>query len=253
MGFTFCATVEGAVPLCSVDMLSTDLDPTPAAARLAQTGRVQLQGILQPAAAEDLHACLAGHVPWGLAYIEDGKPRAMPYEQLRALTGAQRAELGARIQAEARSGYQFMYHSYMMVSAYLAGRDPQLPLHRVLEYLNAESFLDFARRLTGVPTLKRANAQATCYLPGDFLKYHTDADSTEGRRFAYVLNLTRTWQADWGGQLQFLDDEGAVVETFLPRWNSMSVFRVPTPHCVSQVAAWAGAPRLAITGWFLDR
>jgi Rps23 Pro-64 3,4-dihydroxylase Tpa1-like proline 4-hydroxylase len=233
-------------------MLAMDLDPTAAAARLAQTGRAQLMDALQPSAAEDLHALLAGHVPWGLAHLEAGKPRTLPYDRLRALTHAQRAELGARIQAEARAGYQFMYHSYMMVTAYVEGRDPQLPLHRVLEYLNGEPFLDFARRLTGVPELRRANAQATCYLPGDFLKFHTDADSSEGRRFAYVLNLTRGWQADWGGLLQFLDADGAVLETFLPRWNSLSIFRVPTPHCVSQVAAWAAAPRLAITGWLLD-
>jgi SM-20-related protein len=233
-------------------MLASDLDSRAAKARLAQTGRAQLQGILQTAAADDLHACLAGHVPWGLAYVDAGTPRTLPYDRLRALTPAQRAELGARIQAEARGGYQFMYHSYMMVTAYLEGRDPQLPLHRVLEYLNAEPFLRFARELTGVPELRRANAQATCYLPGDFLKFHTDADSSEGRRFAYVLNLTREWQADWGGLLQFLDDDGAVVETFLPRWNSLSVFRVPAPHCVSQVTGFAGAPRLAITGWFLD-
>lgn len=233
-------------------MLAPDLDPTAAAARLSQTGRAQLQACLDPVAADALHALLAGQVPWGLAYIEGGKPRTLPYDQLRALTPQQRAELGARIQAEARSGYQFMYHSYMMVSAYLDGRDPGLPLHRVLEYLNAEPFLRFARQLTGVPELRRANAQATCYLPGDFLKMHTDADSTEGRRFAYVINLTRGWQADWGGLLQFLDADGAVIETFLPRWNSLSIFRVPTAHCVSQVTGWAGAPRLAITGWLLD-
>lgn len=233
-------------------MLAPDLDPTAAAARLSQTGRAQLQAFLDPVAADGLHACLAGQVPWGLAYIEGGQPRTLPFDRLRALTPQQRAELGARIQAEARAGYQFMYHNYMMVSAYLDGRDPQLPLHRVLEYLNAEPFLEFARRLTGVPQLRRANAQATCYLPGDFLKYHTDADSSEGRRFAYVINLTRGWQADWGGLLQFLDDDGAVVETFLPRWNSLSIFRVPTAHCVSQVTGWAAAPRLAITGWLLD-
>lgn len=234
-------------------MLALDLDTTAPAARLAQTGRAQVQGLLQPDAAAGLHACLAGQVPWGLAFMEDGRPRTLRSEDLRALTAAQRAELGARIQAEARGGYQFMYHAYMMVSAHLEGRDPQLPLHRLLEYLNAEPFLRFARQLTGVPELRRANAQATCYLPGDFLKYHTDADSNEGRRFAYVINMTRDWQADWGGLLQFLDDDGGVIETFLPRWNSLSVFRVPTAHCVSQVTGWARTPRLAITGWFLDR
>lgn len=234
-------------------MLSPALDPAGFAPALAARGRLQIPGVLEETAADALHECLARHVPWALAFIEGGAPRTLPAEALRALGPAERTALVRKVHAEAFGGYQFMYHSYMMVPAYLAGRDPELPLHHVLETLNSEPFLRFARALTGVPELRRADAQATCYLPGDFLKRHTDADSTEGRRFAYVINLTRDWQADWGGQLQFLDDEGAVLESFLPRWNTLSIFRVPAPHCVSFVAPYARAPRLSITGWLLDR
>lgn len=233
-------------------MLSPSLDPMALAPALAARGRLQIPGFLAEDAAALLHECLAREVPWSLAYNEGGVPRTLGAEALRALDPAARAALAQRIHAEAAGGYQFMYHSYMMVSAYLAGRDPQLPLHRVLEFLNGEAFLGFARALTGVAELKRADAQATCYLPGDFLKRHTDADSGKGRRFAYVIGLTREWQADWGGLLQFLDDQGAVVESFLPRWNTLSIFRVPTAHCVSFVAPFARAPRLSITGWLLD-
>ena len=41
-----------------------------------------------------------------------------------------------------------------------------------------------------------------------------------------------------------------VVDTLLPRWNTLSLFAVPTDHCVSLVAPWAGQDRLAITGWW---
>jgi Rps23 Pro-64 3,4-dihydroxylase Tpa1-like proline 4-hydroxylase len=233
-------------------MLAPALDPTTLAPALAARGRLQIPGFLDEGAAGLLHECLAREVPWSLAFNEGGAPRTLAAEALRALDPAARAALARRIHAEAAGGYQFMYHSYMMVAAYLAGRDPQLPLHRVLEFLNGEAFLGFARALTGVAEIKRVDAQATCYLPGDFLKRHTDADSGKGRRFAYVIGLTREWQADWGGQLQFLDDEGAVVESFLPRWNTLSIFKVPAPHCVSFVAPYARAPRLSITGWLLD-
>jgi Rps23 Pro-64 3,4-dihydroxylase Tpa1-like proline 4-hydroxylase len=174
-------------------------------------------------------------------------------DALRAMGPAQREAFVRKLHADARVGYQYMYHCYMMVPAYLEKRDPQLPLHLVLEYLNSPPFLEFARALTGVPELRRAYAQATCYLPGDFLKRHDDTSAEEGRRFAYVLNLTREWEADWGGLLQFLDADGRVEETLMPRWNSLSIFRVPTYHCVTFVAPWARAPRLAITGWLLDR
>jgi len=234
-------------------MLAPTLDPTALAPTLATRGRLQIEGFLEEPAAAALHDCLAREVPWSLAFNEGGSPRTLAPDALRALGPAERAALARRIHAEAASGYQFMYHCYMMVSSYLEGRDRHLPLHRVLEFLNGEPFLGFARALTGVPGLRRADAQATCYLPGDFLKRHTDADSGTGRRFAYVIGLTRGWQADWGGQLQFLDDDGGVVESFLPRWNTLSIFRVPTPHAVSFVAPYAQAPRLSITGWLLDR
>ena len=41
-----------------------------------------------------------------------------------------------------------------------------------------------------------------------------------------------------------------VLETFLPRWNSLSLFKVPADHLVTPVAPWAEQDRLSITGWF---
>lgn len=58
-------------------------------------------------------------------------------------------------------------------------------------------------------------------------------------------------QADWGGLLQFIDVDGQVLDTFLPRWNTLSLFAVPAGHAVSLVAPWARQDRLAITGWLL--
>ena len=68
-----------------------------------------------------------------------------------------------------------------------------------------------------------------------------------------MINLTQRWQPQWGGLLQFIDAAGNVIDTLAPRWNSLSLFRVPALHAVSLVAPWAGEERLAITGWFLAR
>jgi Rps23 Pro-64 3,4-dihydroxylase Tpa1-like proline 4-hydroxylase len=65
-----------------------------------------------------------------------------------------------------------------------------------------------------------------------------------------VINLSRNWQADWGGLLQFLDSDGEVVRTLMPRFNTISLFRVPADHLVSPVAPFATGARYAITGWF---
>ena len=138
-----------------------------------------------------------------------------------------------------------------MVRACLEQRDDGLLLHKVLEFFNSPDYIAWMQALTGDARIRRVNAQATRYRPGQFLRYHTDADSTEGRLYAYVINLGREWEADWGGLLQFIDESGEISETYLPRWNSLSLFRVPAGHAVSMVMPWAGADRLAITGWCL--
>ena len=38
----------------------------------------------------------------------------------------------------------------------------------------------------------------------------------------------------------------------MPRFNTLNLFAVPADHSVGYVSAFAGAPRLAITGWAYD-
>ncbi|MGH8398608.1 MAG: 2OG-Fe(II) oxygenase family protein, partial [Gammaproteobacteria bacterium] len=68
-----------------------------------------------------------------------------------------------------------------------------------------------------------------------------------------VLNLTKDWQADWGGLLQFLGEDGKVVDTFFPSFNSLMLFQVPMWHHVSYVTPFAGHGRYAITGWGMSK
>ena len=98
--------------------------------------------------------------------------------------------------------------------------------------------------------LVMVGAQATRYLPGQFLRLHDDHHAVENRRYAYVVNLSRDWEADWGGMLHFVAADGSVEEVFMPRFNSLSLFRVPHRHFVGLVSPWAKQPRLAITGWW---
>ena len=215
--------------------------------RFQQDRRLLIPEFLEAAAAERLHAALAHEVPFDLAVRHDRADR-----KLVAPTPAESAAAIARAAEEAADQhYGFAYDSYMMVTAYLEGRDPQLPLHRLLEVLNSPNYLDLMRFLTGQPVVK-LDAQATRYRPGHFLRRHNDFHPTDGRLCAYVLNLSRSWQADWGGLLQFLDAAGQVTGTFMPGYNQLAIFEVPQWHVVSLVAPWADAPRLSVTGWMLD-
>ena len=238
-------------------MISEQLDIEHWRARLRHDGRVQIEDYLQLDIATRLRDCLLREVPWTLAIRDADDARTLDHETyssmdsgaicatLTAANGREREDLGHDI------GFRFAYDTYMMVRAYKEGRDPGLALHKVLEFFNSPAYLSVQRALTGDDRVRRVNAQATRYRPGHFLRYHTDIDSTEGRLYAYVINLSRDWCADWGGLLQFMDDDGRVQESFLPRWNTLSLFAVPSGHAVSLVAPWAAGERLAITGWLL--
>lgn len=233
-------------------MIRNELDFSAARRELATAGRARVEGFLQDSAARALLACLQHEVPWTLAEHVDGRSCTLEADAYAALGDAARE---ARLRAayrRAEQGFQYVYDSYPMVEAAKEGRDPGLLLHRVLEFLNSPNFLAFARWLSGA-AITHVTAQATRYRPGHFLTRHDDHEASEGRVVAYVLNLTPAWQADWGGQLQFLDAAGAVETSWLPRYNSLALFRVPRPHLVGLVSPWAGGDRLAITGWWLQR
>lgn len=238
-----------AASVLASGLLDPALDVDALASAFAATGRIQIEDALRPDVAALLHDCLAREVPWCLAFRDREGPRKLWPEDLAAMGPAERAALEDEIAEQARAGFQFRYDSYMMISAYKEKRDPGLALHRVVELLNGAGWLDTMRRITGLRGIRRADGQATRYVAGHFLRQHDDVMEEEGRLAAYVINLTREWRADWGGLLQFLDADGEVTDTFMPRFNTISLFRVPAEHCVSPVATFAPGARYAITGW----
>lgn len=230
-------------------LLNPHIDIGAWASALAENGRVMVPELLQVTAADQVETCLKTDVPWNLAYHLDGQSRTMPSGEYQQQDPDQRRRLLDRVVAGCHQGFSFAYETYMMVPAYLEKRDPDLLLHRLTEFLNTPEFIAFCRELTGDSGIRKLDAQATCYRPGHFLRAHDDRLESEGRLYAYVLGLTRHWAPDWGGLLQFLDSEEQVLDTFVPRFNALSVFKVPAFHCVTLVAPWAEAPRYSITGW----
>lgn len=219
---------------------------------LTRKGRVQVRDYLQPDAAEKIERCLIEDVPWNLSVRENDEVRNIAASELADMGPAAVDSLLERVRVAARGRYAFAYESYMMIHAYKRGLDPGLLLHPLLEFLNSPPHLEFLHAMTGDTRISRVNAQATRYRPGLFLKRHNDSHASDGYLYAYVMNLTRNWEADWGGLLHFLDARDEVEDTFLPVFNSLSLFRVPAYHMVSLVAPWAETPRHAITGWYQE-
>lgn len=231
-------------------MLNPDLDIDVLAQAFALKRRLQIRNIFRAESAAAVHHCLATEVEWDYVFRRAGGEIIMSPADIRVTTAVERAEIAQQIIDDAKRGFQFAFFKYSIIAAYQAGRDPDLFLHRVLESIAAKPFLDFARKVTGDDRIARIDAQATLYDPGNFLTMHDD-QSYDGRTrlYAYVLNFSRDWHADWGGLLQFHGAGEDLDESFVPHFNTMSFFAVPTRHSVSMVTAFAGSPRLAITGW----
>jgi Rps23 Pro-64 3,4-dihydroxylase Tpa1-like proline 4-hydroxylase len=219
--------------------------------RFARERRIVIDQFLQPAVAEALYACLLREVPWEIAFRRGRKVITLTQTELQRLPQRELDQLLGGIQQQAQTDFQFVYSKFSMVDAYQRQVLPQLLTHRLLEALAAPATLELMRQITGHADIKRVDAQATLYRPGNFLTVHTDDhDGAYIRRAAYVIQLCKDWRADWGGLLHFLDARGDVEQTFVPRFNTLALFSVPTPHIVSMVAAFAPGPRFGITGWF---
>lgn len=235
--------------------INPSLDRKALSAAFARNGRVQVRDVLTEESAHNLHRVLVHGTPWGLAWHAGGDgPHNVPAPELKLLTQAEKEDIQRKL-AAAIGGreYAFLYAQYPMVHAYLRKWDPGGAHDNIVELINDAPMLELVRQITRISGLTKADAQATLYAPGNFLAVHDDSHVAQGWRVAYVLNLcAEDWRPEWGGYLNFFDDDGDIVEGFRPRFNALNLFRVPQRHAVSYVPPFAARARFAITGWFRD-
>lgn len=225
-----------------------DLSPDDFAATYHTEGVVQVSGFLETAAAEAIGDLLPA-LPYAIvAPDEQGETLVINDEVVRRF-GEQkvRAFLGDTIKRASR-GFAFIHQAYSLQDEY--ARAPDLPIARVTEFLQSRAFLDFGAGIIGAP-VDGVRAQASNYRRGDFLTVHDDSHRKDERLAAFTLGFTRGWRPDWGGQLLFHDARGDVERGFAPRFNTLTVFKVPRTHSVAPVAPYASQPRLSLTGWFI--
>lgn len=235
-------------------MLNPDLDVEALAEEFSGSGRICIRDAFDPGFAERVHESLRAEVPWRLSVYDNRRP---PKERALKLTATELDRIGAQgrtslqreVFRQANGQFQYAYRSFDLLDGFRRGEQPGLFLYSLMEYLAGEAFFGFARSLIGDPEVNRIDGHATCYTAGHFLKDHADESPFELRRAAYVVGMTKDWNADMGGLLMFLDEQGRVEETFLPDFNTLTVFSVPVPHVVSYVPEWVREMRLSVTGW----
>jgi SM-20-related protein len=231
--------------------LNSALEAAALARDYAVRKRLQVREFLEPASAGAVHEWLH-ELPWGLAYNEGSTVHQLAPDRVAAMDGREGARIMAGIQERARAQYQFLYAFFPVLAAYISPTSPRFRIFEFFEFINSAPVLDFIRGLTGLDRIRWADAQATWYRPGHFLKAHTDEDPSTGRVAAYIMNLSPEWERDWGGFLQFFDGSDNIEQAFKPSFNTLNIFTIPQLHSVSMVSTYVTAERLAVTGWFRD-
>lgn len=220
--------------------LNHGIDEAAAARAFATEGRVRIEPFLEENAAPRLEELLTAPMPWVRVFLHDGVHRVADADGLAAMP-TKMAAVRAAAQPEPNE-FGYTYDNIPIYDVAHAKQDH--PLVDVFAFLNSPAVLSLLRTVMGTQSPCFLDAQATRFRPGDFLSAHDDAVPGKRRRAAYVLGMTRRWPATAGGALRFRDDE----ERWLPGFNVLSVFRVPTRHEVERVAP--NAPdRLSVTGW----
>ena len=118
--------------------------------------------------------------------------------------------------------------------------------------LSSKSFIDLLNEITGLQLTKLNTLFASKYSTGNFLSPHSDKGNG---KIAFVINMTKYWKPQYGGNLHFLsDDRRDIIETWVPDFNNFVIFDVPEdtgiPHFVSHVSPAVKYHRYALTGWF---
>lgn len=211
--------------------------------------RVKIHSFWQHDEAMAISQALAKETKFLNAHFIEGQNKQISDGDFAKLNTQERTELQQKIYSNAADGVGFLYGRHQIAPNPQNTEIPELLLS-VGDALNTDEMLTKIRSITGHKDICAASAQATRYIPGNFLTRHNDIHQTEQRRVAYVLGFSPKWHPDWGGLLQFYHDNGTPKDAWAPDFNSMTLFDVRHVHAVTFVTPFAPLPRLSVTGWF---
>lgn len=212
--------------------------------------RVHIPEILTIDSANCILEELQNAIPWQTHFNDGDKTYDLHRDQIAVLPDIKKALIVEKLNENARSNFQYLFHNYSISDAVEQQSNPGVQLNAFLDFINSDETPVLIRNITQINDIRFADCQATLYRPGHFLRAHNDDVRSAGRLVAYTFSFTQNWHVDYGGVLQFLDEEGHVDEGYLPQFNSLNLFRIPANHCVSYVTPFAGGGRYSLVGWF---
>ena len=235
-------------------MLNPNLDKKAIAEEFARDSRVRIADLLDPDIAERIRDCCLNNVPYEYLTNLNGESVVITPDEMKNYSRQELVEMQQHIMTAAANGVGFFYCGYKMNRAQADSGDENIEfLNSIFDYLNGEEMLSFVAEVSGYDDLLSADGQYTRYSAGQFLTRHRDDITAEKRRLAYDISFSKDWHPDWGGLLQFFEDDGTPRDAWEPTFNSMALFDVHHVHSVTFVAPFHAQPRLSLTGWFRSK
>lgn len=229
--------------------LSVGLDIDSLTAAFATRKRIHIPNILSVESADAVAGVLETETRWKTTVAAGGDFFEMPLNGRLAEDSAKQAWLD-----DAKVDGASPLTQYIFDTRRLDLREGHEAGHRdaadaVMDFMNGDAFLNLIRTITGDDRVDLVDGQASRYRPGHVLTAHNDVSAGKNRLYGYVLNFTREWRPDWGGNLVFYGPDGHIEHGWVPAFNALNLFVVPTRHAVTQVASFAAKDRLSIVGW----
>ena len=243
------APAAGELPGAAAELaIAAGIDAERLQAVFAETGFVQICPFLPGDEAEALRRHLAEREDWTRTIkAAAADPFDCQLAQNR-LSTAQLEALETLAAPGAGSGFRYVFDKIVAADRDGERHETGTLLARFAGLLARPATRDALGAICG-EDIATVEAQATRYRPGHFLTMHHDSESGSRRRVAYIFGLTEGWRPEWGGLLLFHDEAGEIVRGFVPRMNTLTLFKLPRIHSVSLVAPSAGAMRYSVAGW----
>ncbi|MBI4145841.1 2OG-Fe(II) oxygenase [Candidatus Woesearchaeota archaeon] len=119
-------------------------------------------------------------------------------------------------------------------------------LQEFFSFCNSKEFLRFIGEVTG-SKLTHIDMSGFIYDDADYLLPHDDR--LEGRKIAYILNLSENFTPADGGALQFFVGKD-VVKSVPPSFNTLTLFKVSSSSVHQVQEVFSDKKRLSLAGWF---
>lgn len=235
--------------MSNIIQLNPNLDIEKFSRIFQDVGRVHIPEVLTPESAQKLYEALKNDVPWQSNFNDGEKGYTLHQIQIDAMDDVQRHLLNTHINEKAKYDFQYIFNAYSLSDAREQKLNQHLYINQYLDFVNSEEYLSFMRAVTGFKEASFSDSQCTQYRAGHFLSDHSDDVGGKNRLVAMVMNLTPNWRPDWGGILQFIDDDGHISQGITPSFNALNILKIPQKHSVSYVVPHAEGGRYAITGW----